>query len=157
MTVDHTQLGWKAFATARTASGMVTNTFISKWLSNTIPTGKVLQLRQHSITNRCPRCNHWGEDRLHVLTCWDAGAKVIWDRGVNKLKQQMQEDDTCPAIQQLILTSLIKFRQSPRNQDQYVPHQARAVAQHEIGWEIFLCGLLHTTQEPPCLTTRILP
>jgi hypothetical protein len=143
LTIDHSQLAWRAFEKARNASGMVTNTFISKWLSNTVPTGKVLQLRQHSITNRCPRCNHWGEDRLHVLTCWETGAKVIWDKGMDKLKQKMQDDDTCPEIQQLILTSLTKFRQSPRNPDRYVPCHAWAAAQHEVGWENFLCGLIH--------------
>lgn len=66
LNIDHTQLGWMAFKKARTASGMATNTFNSKWLSNTVPTGKVLQLRHHSIMNRCPQCNHWGEDSVRL-------------------------------------------------------------------------------------------
>lgn len=44
LSVDPAQIGWMAFQKARHTTGMVTNTFISKWLSNTVPTGKVLQL-----------------------------------------------------------------------------------------------------------------
>jgi hypothetical protein len=143
LNIQHTQVVWTAFKRARLASDMVTNTFISKWLSNTLPTGKVLQLRQHSISNRCPRCNTWGEDRLHILTCWEVGAKTIWDKGVHKLTLKMIEANTCPDIQQFILNSLANFRKSPGNQHRYAPHQTWARAQHDMGWENFLCGILH--------------
>ena len=38
--------------------------FITKWISNTLPTGVVMQeFRQQRVFNRCPWCNYWGEDR----------------------------------------------------------------------------------------------
>jgi hypothetical protein len=67
----------KAFEHARVMSQTGMIKFISKWMSNTLATGVVLQRRKHRIFNRCPRCNEWGEDKVHVLICWDIRAEII--------------------------------------------------------------------------------
>jgi hypothetical protein len=111
--INPADIHWPAFEKARHTTATVTNTFISKWLSNTVPTGKILQCRQHSISSRCPRCNHWGEDRIHILACWDTGATAIWDKGVESMTRLLEKEDTCPEIQQFILDGLRGFRRTP--------------------------------------------
>jgi hypothetical protein len=66
-TTRQEQVNWKSLAYARTHATIGTNIFISKWISNTLPTGRVMQQRKQRIFNQCSRCNHWGEDREHIL------------------------------------------------------------------------------------------
>jgi hypothetical protein len=73
-------VAYNAFKAAQKETPTGMNKFITKWISNTIATGVVLQRRNHRVLNRCPRCNEWGEDKLHVIVCWDIRAKVIWDK-----------------------------------------------------------------------------
>lgn len=110
-TVDISCIDFKAFGTARSQAPQYLNTFISKWLSNTLPTGLVLQKRKHRIFNRCPRCNQWGEDRYHLITCWDVRAKVIWDKQIELLTSLLLQQQTSPQISAYLLSGLNSIRQ----------------------------------------------
>ena len=90
------------------------NIFISKWLSNTLPTGMVLQRRQHRLFNWCPRCNHWGEDKLlHILVCKDVRAKVIWDKQMQILQSLLITENTQHDIMEFIIDGMSNFCKSP--------------------------------------------
>lgn len=140
--INPADIHWPAFEKARHTTTTVTNTFISKWLSNTVPTGKILQRRQHSISSRCPRCNHWGEDRIHILACWDTGATAIWDKGVESMTRLLETEDTCPEIQQFILDGLRAFRRTPNRvcMEHLTPSWREDVIR--VGWHNMLIGIL---------------
>jgi hypothetical protein len=91
-------IDFHAFKHARAQTSVGINKFVTKWVSNTLATGVILQNRNHRIFNRCPRCNEWGEDRLHIIICWDIRAKIIWEKGYNTLQQLLQKLHTNPEI-----------------------------------------------------------
>jgi hypothetical protein len=107
-------IAFESFEKARVQAPVYMNIFITKWISDTLPTGKVMQLRKQRIFNRCPRCNAWGEDRLHVITCWDAWAKLIWNCQMDNFKQFLTQENTCPEITNYLLTGLTTFRNNPK-------------------------------------------
>lgn len=116
------------------------NIFITKWISDTLPTGKVMQSRKQRIFNRCPRCNAWGEDRLHVLTCWDARAKLIWNCQMDNFKQFLTQENTCPEITNYLLSGLTNFRNHPNTSVEAHSQWQREI--NSIGWLNVVTGFL---------------
>jgi hypothetical protein len=132
----------RSFVIARSQAPLFLNTFLTKWLSNTLPTGVVMQKRRHRIFNRCPRCNAWGEDKLHILVCWDTRASVIWNKEMNTLQQMLIKEKTCPQISQFLMDGLRRFRAHPNTRQ-----VAQLPWQHElirIGWINVISGFLGT-------------
>jgi hypothetical protein len=129
-----------AFHRARNTSATSLNIFISKWLSNTLATGLVMQRRQHRVFNRCPRCNHWGEDRLHIVICWDVRATIVWKKQIDTLTNLLHQEYTAPEIQQFLLTGLQEFRKHPRQNSPEPPLWKTETSQ--IGWLNTISGFL---------------
>jgi hypothetical protein len=135
----------RSFAKARRCTTTSMIKFVTKWISNTIATGVILQRRNHRIFNRCPRCNAWGEDKVHVVVCWDIRAKVIWDRQMEYLKSLMLSLNTHPEIYSFIIQGLARFRTHPHSPSG--PQEEQEVwkqEQREIGWLNFLSGFIST-------------
>jgi hypothetical protein len=103
-----------AFEKARKNSALYLNIFLSKWLSDTLATGVVMQRRHQRVFNRCPRCNHWGEDRLHIVVCWDVRAQTVWQHQMDLLTITLTNEYTAPEIQHFILQGLQNFQKHPR-------------------------------------------
>lgn len=133
---------WESFSTARSKVSSATNIFITKWLSNTAPTGKILKLRQHCISSKCPRCNTLGEDREHVLTCWGLGATSIWEKGIQELQHLLDQEATHPDISQYMIESLRQYRISPSQSKLSQPWETWKQELQAIGWLNILSGLL---------------
>lgn len=138
------QVNWKAMAYARKRSTTGLLIFMSKWISNTVPTGRVMQRRKQRVFNRCPRCNHWGEDREHILRCWDIRANIIWKAGIKKLQQIMTMEDTHPEIGKFIMDGLNTYKRSsaPLRINHNNTWQTK---QQQIGWMNFLTGFFSST------------
>jgi hypothetical protein len=135
-------ISWSAFQYARERAPTKLNIFMSKWISNTVATGTVLQRRRHRIFNRCPLCNAWGEDRMHVLVCWDIRAKMIWQKGLNNMQDLMVKEHTHPEIVTFILDGLRHFHRAPRTQN--VPQDISVWKREQlnIGWLHMLSGFI---------------
>jgi hypothetical protein len=114
--IEQSSVCWDALRYARARVSLSINLFMTKWISNTVATGMVMQQRKHRVFNRCPRCNNWGEDRQHILICWDIRAKVIWDRQIKKLNALLVQEQTHPDIIGYIIHSLTTFRNQQRRQ-----------------------------------------
>jgi hypothetical protein len=116
--------------------------FMSKWLSNTVATGIVLQRRNHRVFNRCPCCNAWGEDRLHIITCWDQRAKIIRNQYLNGFIQSLHSTGTHPEIITFLKEGLTEFfnRPNTRRVMRYAEHWQQE--QTDIGWMNFLSGFI---------------
>jgi hypothetical protein len=117
--LERADICWDAIQYARDRTTLNINIFISKWISNTVATGVVMQRRKHRVFNRCPRCNHWGEDREHILVCWDTRAKVIWEGQIKKLHAALIQEDTHQNIIEFIMNGLSAFR---NRKEQNIPH-----------------------------------
>ena len=139
-TIDNISMA--AFCHARSQMQMGVVKFVSKWLSNTLATGVIMQRRRHRIFNRCPRCNEWGEDRLHVLVCWDSRAKIIRQQYLDTLHQLLSQTSTHPDINSFIMEGVTQFFRRPqlREEDRYEEHWKQE--QQLIGWYNFLSGFI---------------
>jgi hypothetical protein len=115
---------------------------MSKWWSNTLPTGKVMQQRQQRVFNRCPRCNEWGEDRLHVLVCWDGRANIIRKRYLDTLRQLLNTTLTRPDIARFIMDGLNTFFRAPHQRQPITTPEQWQVEQQTIGWANFIFGFI---------------
>jgi hypothetical protein len=134
------QIECEAFAKARSIAPIHLNIFITKWISNTLATGILMQKRKQRIFNRCPRCNDWGEDRRHIILCWDVRAKLIWDKQMENLKHILDQEGTCPDIVNFIMNGLRQFQSRPNTpQVPQSPWQREVI---QIGWLNFLTGFL---------------
>jgi hypothetical protein len=133
---------WESFATSRTKVSTTTNIFVTKWMSDTAPTGKILVKRRHSISSKCPRCGYLGEDREHVLVCWGVGAAIIWDKGMLALKHLLDKENTNPDISRFLMEGISSYRRSPRLTN-LIRHQHQWQQEiQEIGWLNVLSGML---------------
>jgi hypothetical protein len=135
-------INFRAFTLARKQAPVATNKFISKWISDTLATGRVLQKRNHRIFNRCPRCDAWGEDKLHVAICWDLRARVIWDKQMTQLKALLISLHTHPDIYNFITHGLEYFRAHPTQGPQRQYQELWQIEQSSIGWLNFITGFL---------------
>mmetsp|Transcript_5165 Transcript_5165/g.9823 ORF Transcript_5165/g.9823 Transcript_5165/m.9823 type:complete len:275 (-) Transcript_5165:131-955(-) len=131
-----------AFRHARSQMQLGMLKFVSKWLSNTLAMGVIMQQRKHRIFNRCPRCHDWGEDRLHVLVCWDSRAKIIRRQYLDTLHQLLLQTSTHPDINSFIMEGVSQFFRQPhtREEERYEEHWKWE--QQLIGWYNFLSGFI---------------
>lgn len=121
-----------AFKKARKNSTIYLNFFISKWLSDTLATGMVMHRRQQRVFNRCHRYKHWGEDRMHIVVCWDIRAKMVWQHQMDQLTTMLTKENTAPEIQHFLLQGLQDFHKHPRR---YVIQPSAWKAEiGQIGW-----------------------
>ena len=64
------KINWKAYGKARKVAPLVTQTFITKWLSNTAATGVLMVNRQQRKHSSCPICDEPDEgDIMHIMIC----------------------------------------------------------------------------------------
>jgi hypothetical protein len=139
---NRNMVNFDSFRHARTNVPTGLLKFISKWLSNTLATGKVLQKRRHRIFNRCPRCNNWGEDRLHVAVCWDIRAAIIHKNYLSTLRQLLLSTSTKPEIIEFIIEGLTKFFRQPQTPQSNNSNVIWQQEQWSIGWLNFLSGFI---------------
>jgi hypothetical protein len=140
-----TTISFEAFGYTRTRCPQNLNKFISKWLSDTLATGMIMQRRQQRVFNRCPRCNTWGEDRTHVLICWDVRAKIIWDKNLLSLTNILHNSNTHPHIIELIMNGMAMFRRHPHGDHIPALREGWQQEQWNIGWRNFLSGFIGTS------------
>jgi hypothetical protein len=139
-TMDNT--AFLALQHARSTSPLYMIKFMSKWWSNTLPTGKVMQRRQQRVFNRCPRCNDWGEDRLHILLCWDGRANIIRKRYMDTLQHLLTTTHTHSEIVCFIMEGLYTFFRSPNQQRTLATPEQWQAEQQSIGWANFKFGFI---------------
>ena len=129
-----------AFEKARKSSATHMNIFISKWLSDSLATGIVMQRRRQRVFNRCPRCHQWGEDRLHIVVCWDVRANIVWKHQMETLTKLLAQEYTDPDIQQFLTHGLHEFKRHPHQTTTATPTWRTEILQ--IGWLNVLSGFL---------------
>ena len=117
--------------------------FMSKWWNNTLATGVILQQCWHWIYNRCPWCNDWGEDCLHVLLCWDSKVKIIRQKYLDThLHQLLVNTSTHSDIISFIMEGLSQFFRQPHQNEEDRHNEQWKEEQKLIGWCNFISGFI---------------
>ena len=71
---------------------------ITKYMSNTLPTMKILQRRGHATANLCPRCRVTPETIQHVYQCTHKLSRGRWIVSVDALRKWNEARNTNPDI-----------------------------------------------------------
>jgi hypothetical protein len=133
---------WEAMGKAFRSLPFGKQRWLTKHATGQCGVGHMAFRRKHQDHSDCPRCQEPDETTHHVIQCNDARADVCWNLQLQHLTAWIQEQDTLPAISQLILSRLNDWRNNrPFTQHQCTPAlQAALDKQDQIGWWNFLLG-----------------
>ena len=142
-----TKVDWTAFRKARVNSSAPIQKFVTKWLSESLPTGRVMVQRQQRIHDHCPLCQDADEHLLHIVCCPDTRATEFFASQLDKFTCWLEKINTHVAIIDFFDNGLANWRQNPVA---YVPllhfypvdAQVAFRKQLEVGWFLTLCGFL---------------
>ena len=125
--------------------------WITKQLSGTNATGKVMKRRQQWTQDRCPLCLTALEDSDHILKCKAKTAKDTWRQAVKELIDKLEEINTEPYICEVIEQRLISWPRRPKESFKHdpLPRATRValLSQDALGWRPFVYGRIATTWE----------
>ena len=144
---DNSVIDWNVMKRCMTTAKSKYGRFISKWITNQIAVGTVMERRQVRIHNRCPRCDAHNEDKLHVLKCPHIDARALWVRQVKQLESWLEVELTHPDITSALCDLLLHW-QSHVNSDHHIDYTWNASikntfrSQAHLGWHSMLEGLL---------------
>jgi hypothetical protein len=138
---------WKSFGQARKSCTLSQATFITKLLSNSLPTGIVMVARKQRLHPYCPICKTTDEDILHMLTCRHHQASTTRETLLQDLKLWMITSRTDPDITRFILAGLRSWFLDPFGDEPLhtsTDHTTflALTEQLELGWFALLCGYL---------------
>ena len=113
-----TWIDWKVLSLVMKESSHRMKLFISKWVSNQVAVGEVMERRRERESGLCPCCGKVLETKLHVLRC--RHNKQVWKQARKPLRRWMRRHDTDPEIMDAIIDILRNF-QKRDDFDSYVP------------------------------------
>ena len=143
----HKQINWLVLARARRECKNSMNIFITKWFSDTAPTGLVLLRRKQRVSSSCPLCDHPTEDFTHILQCQSPTATQCKYDLLQELRCWMDAVDTHPDILQFIFDGLSSwFSSQAFSLDNSLDISMSFIfrTQMILGWESLLLGLIVT-------------
>ena len=140
---------WESFSTARKEASLSTQTFITKWLSGDIATGRVMVNRKKRILAKCPLCSHEDEHLIHVITCKSTTATELRNNLLSELGIWLESIHTAPSIVNAINLGLSGWIECTdtvwANNDEIFTHDivtdSAIRSQMRLGWYYFMCGL----------------
>ena len=100
------KINWKAYGKARKAAPLSTQTFVTKWLSNTAATGVLIVNRQQRKHSHCPICDEPDEDIMHVMTCGSPLASELRETQLQELQLWLRSRHTDPTIKSFVIKGL---------------------------------------------------
>ena len=121
--------------------------FLSKWVSNQLPTGDFQRTKRLQESAACPRCGMDHETVDHVSRCPQKHSHRIWHCHLRQLDTWLRRQDTDPDIIRVVILALPRWRAGVLT-SAFCPHsvsdnvRAAVNEQHRIGWDNFMSGLL---------------
>ena len=94
-------------------------------------------------SDRCPRCNKRNETAIHVVTCQQEEAKILWEEEINRFQEWLQRQQTDPSIVTAIIMNIRKWRKSEGIFGHHYHDKLirRAIKQqNNIGWDQMWLG-----------------
>ena len=119
--------------------------FITKWISNVVPTGIVMCERRQSLL-QLPYMWWTNEDTTHILKCKDPKVQSLRVDLLKEMKCWMNSIDTHPDIITFIISGLSSWLSSSNDVhlDVTIEHDILLAfrSQLSLGWESLLLGLI---------------
>lgn len=136
---DLKKVEWTALGNARRGFPPNKAKWVTKFLSENLPTGKNMVKWGHRDSSKCPFCNQDDEDAEHVLRCQHADVRSQWDTALDKLALDLDKLSTAPTLRHAIITNLRTWSRG------YEPQQLHGIAdaQFDIGWHALVGGFWH--------------
>ena len=105
--------------------------WLTKQLSGTNSTARVMKRRQQWTQDRCPLCLTEEENSDHLLKCKARSAKETWRQAVKELITKMEEVNTEPYICEVIEQRLLSWSKRTRESFRHDPiPRATRIALH---------------------------
>ena len=114
--LKYTDIHWISYRKARKEARFGIKRFITKWLGNSLATGKVMVKRQHRLCSNCPVCATPNEDQLHILTCTSSLTMKYRSELLSDLASWFKSSYTHPSITIFFLKGLKTWFQNPTHQ-----------------------------------------
>lgn len=138
----HTSIAWEAMTIAFKKEPIYKRIWLTKWWSNTLPTGNNLHrwgIQNHQL---CPRCADTESAPTHFLTC--PSTQTLWTQHTDTLKQHLLRNKTDPALTDQIIqhlsTWILPTQDHPTGT--VTPTHTLIQTQHILGWESWVQGFI---------------
>ena len=95
---DKDMICWICNEKAMKNSSQYKRRFVSKWTSETMPTGKNLRRWKMRPYSFCPFCKQDDEDIYHILHCEDERSITVWNKSLLEFIQKLIKIRTCPYL-----------------------------------------------------------
>ena len=126
-----------------TTNSKIPEKFITKFIHNILPTGKIVNRYKPFYNPGCPSCDHQCEDQFHLLTCPNI-ERTKWKSRMNKdLIKFCQDTKVSEELQLLLINGISDHLQdTPLEDPQQYPASLQVLIQDQqlIGWDQFLKG-----------------
>ena len=149
--VDHEillkKIHWTSYGKARKSCALTLATFITKLISNSLPTNITMVARKQRIHSYCPICKNQEEDILHMLTCPDPTASNMRETLLQDLKLWLVSSKTDPDVTRFLITGLRSWFVDPFGDEPLHTTTDQTTfnaltEQLTIGWFNLLCGYI---------------
>ena len=148
--INYSNISWNSFSNARKEARFGVNRFITKWMGESIASGKKMLQRQQRACALCPICHSATEDQMHILTCRSPKAKKHRLILLDDLASWFKSTHTNPDISTFFIQGLKTWFQNHTNQHQQ--HHLILTAESDVnlilssqlklGWYYSLCSFL---------------
>ena len=131
------QIDW--LATAKLMQELPGNRarWLTKHCADQCGTGKQMVRYQRRLSATCPMCPA-DEDASHVWTCPSQHTQALWDSTLVSLETWLKEQDTDPALTELLVTGLDTWRSGKEPPSTPLPELA--LRQKTLGWQSIFEG-----------------
>ena len=116
---------------------------ISKFITRTLPVGRVMEQRGEWKESFCPRCDKNDETPHHVLQCSHIHSRAVVKKALQDLEEKLRALDTGSRMQSELITCISKW--ITMGNVTYSGTTLPIVQQTRIGWDHFLEGRIHTS------------
>ena len=151
-------INWKASEKANKNLSDADSIWLTKFVSKSTATGKMMKRCNQWNHSKCPRCETPDEDTLHVIMCPDDEARSNLYDNICAVDTWIEKYKTHPAIRSIITNTLLQFNTTTFNDtaefmlfedDSNTANLIRLAAQEQdiIGWQNIFEGRISKTWE----------
>ena len=135
------EICWNASERAMRMMSSQVKIRIAKFVTHTLPVGRIMERRGVWKQSFCPRCSRDNETPHHVIQCHDESTHSIKKRALQDLEMKLNALDTEPTLQSELIICVSKWITTKKvvHNDTITPIRM----QTRLGWNHFMEGRVH--------------
>lgn len=140
-----TAIAWPSYHKSLASSRWARQHFITKWNTQQLATGLVMQRWDKRALDHCPFCPHAPEDTKHILLCQSTEVRHERTKAIEQFLVKLSSIDTSPLLRQAIEVELQHWSTGVVTAPSHyiLPSlQPAILEQRSIGWQSFLEGFI---------------